>query len=56
MGSGGDDPALAIVQRHKILEFDLIIMASDGVFDNMFDKDLVGCVLPHMDGVNFVNP
>ena len=33
-----------------------MIMASDGVLDNLFDKDMAECVRPHMDGLNFVNP
>ena len=31
-------------------------MASDGVLDNMYDNDLMDCVLPHMESVHFANP
>lgn len=31
-------------------------MASDGVLDNMFDKDLKDCVRPYMEGTKFVSP
>ena len=30
-------------------------MASDGVFDNLYDEDLENCVRPNMNGVNFEN-
>lgn len=31
-------------------------MASDGVFDNLFDKDLEACVKPEMKGSYFNDP
>ena len=37
---------------------DILIMASDGVFDNLFDNDLAECVKPYMasDGITFLDP
>jgi len=31
-------------------------MASDGVLDNLFDKDILECVQPQMKERNFANP
>ena len=33
-----------------------MIMGSDGVLDNMFDKDMAACVKPEMNGIVFENP
>lgn len=40
IGTDGDDPSLAQVQRFKIVEEDLVILGSDGLFDNLYDKDI----------------
>jgi hypothetical protein len=31
-------------------------MASDGVFDNLYDTDLIACVTPYMKSTHFENP
>ena len=40
IGVSGDEPTVAEVFHHEIKEGDLILLASDGLFDNMFDRDL----------------
>lgn len=34
----------AIEKEHKVKEYDIIVMASDGVWDNLFEKDIIECV------------
>ncbi len=46
MGTSGDDPVKADMGVYQIKEGDLIIMASDGLFDNLYDDDLVRLVNP----------
>ena len=31
-------------------------MASDGVFDNLYDPDVIACVTPYMKSTLFVDP
>lgn len=55
-GTNGDHASTADSFEHEIQDDDILIMASDGVLDNMFDNDLKDCVLPQMDGVRFLDP
>ena len=48
-GTGGDHASVADAFDHEIEDNDILIMASDGVLDNMFDNDLIDCVKPNMD-------
>ena len=43
-GTGSDLPYDAHNVKHKIMENDVIVMASDGLFDNMYEADIVECV------------
>ena len=43
-GTGADPPDLADDNEHIILEKDIILVASDGVFDNLFEADLMFCI------------
>jgi protein phosphatase PTC7 len=44
VGTNGDDAFKADNFEHEVEEMDIIIVASDGIFDNMYDADLVDCV------------
>ena len=54
-GTGADLPYHAEDQQHEIQDNDIIVMASDGVFDNLYDPDLEKCVKKGMDGTHFSN-
>jgi protein phosphatase PTC7 len=41
LGTNGDDPAKAERSRFKIKKNDILVVASDGLWDNMFDEDIV---------------
>lgn len=38
----------AINNEHKVEEYDIIIMASDGLWDNLYDKDVIDCIKDSM--------
>ncbi|CAI2377645.1 unnamed protein product [Moneuplotes crassus] len=40
-GTNGDDPKLAVDNRHPVKDGDIIVMGSDGVFDNCFDPEII---------------
>ncbi|CAI2371081.1 unnamed protein product [Moneuplotes crassus] len=40
-GTGGDHPRLAFDMRHQVKHNDIIVMGSDGVFDNCFDEEII---------------
>ncbi|CAM6084808.1 unnamed protein product [Calypogeia fissa] len=44
IGSEGDDPLLAQVYRVSVKKGDVIILASDGLFDNLFSDEIVAIV------------
>jgi protein phosphatase PTC7 len=44
IGSIGDEPSEALEFSHKILENDLLILGTDGLFDNLFDKQILQLV------------
>ena len=43
-GTDGDDPSLAIDNEHQIKNNDIIILGSDGVFDNCFDEEIMNII------------
>ena len=52
---GTDTPAAAVVETQEVLSGDVIVMASDGFFDNVWDDDLCSLVQqfsaqPHRSG------
>lgn len=51
-GTGADLPYAADDLEHEIQDNDIIIMASDGVFDNLYDIDLEDCVKPFVKDAN----
>jgi len=46
VGTGGDDPAGADTQDHTVLDKDIIVIASDGLFDNLYDFRIIELVKP----------
>ena len=46
VGTSGDDPAKAEDLIHDVEHNDIIILASDGLWDNLFDEMIVKCVRP----------
>ncbi len=46
VGTGGDDPAGAEDQIHEINDGDIIILGSDGLWDNMYDIKIIDIVRP----------
>ena len=40
---------------HEIQENDIIVMGSDGLFDNLFDEDIHDCVRPNLKGFELEN-
>jgi len=35
---------MADVYLHQVKHNDVLVMGSDGLFDNVFDKDLISCL------------
>ncbi len=48
MGTGGDDPSTADSQIHDIKDRDIIVIGSDGLWDNMFDMKIVDLIRPFL--------
>lgn len=44
VGTNGDSPMSANIQTHKIKEGDIIILGTDGLWDNMYDYQLLDCI------------
>ena len=51
-GTGADLPYVAFDTEHEIQANDIMVMASDGVFDNMYDDDIEACVKPELIGTD----
>lgn len=46
VGSYGDDPAHSVTQIHRFMENDIIILATDGLWDNLFEHQIMQIVKP----------
>lgn len=46
VGTGGDDPAKADVQIHDVQNNDILVVGSDGLFDNMYDDQIREVIVP----------
>jgi len=55
-GTNCDPPYVAQDKEHQIQENDLIVLGTDGVFDNIYDEDILDCVKPSMKGVTMEMP
>lgn len=54
VGTNGDDPIMAVNSTHPTSAGDLLIVASDGLFDNMFDEAIVDMVNKNRDSVKSI--
>lgn len=44
IGTNGDKPSNAEMNTHQVLKGDLVIVGSDGLFDNMYNEDIIKVV------------
>lgn len=54
VGTNGDSPSVAIMETHDVQDKDLIIVASDGLWDNLYDEDILNMInknVEHDEGV-----
>ena len=54
VGTGGDDPNSAMTNVHKFKENDIIILGTDGLWDNLFDEQIIRIVKPFLEGGNVI--
>ena len=52
VGTHGDDPADAVLDEHPLRAGDLLVVGSDGLFDNLYDADIVELVNAHAEHVD----
>lgn len=50
IGTGGDDPAGAEQQTHAVAHNDILVVGSDGLFDNLFDVKIIELIRPFVRG------
>lgn len=48
IGTGGDDPNKAEEQLHEVQDKDILVLASDGLFDNLFDVKIIELIRPFL--------
>lgn len=46
VGTGGDDPAKGDEFTHEVQHNDIVVMATDGLFDNLFDVKIIELMRP----------
>lgn len=46
IGTGGDDPAKGDEKTHTLEDRDILVVASDGLFDNLFNVKIIDLVRP----------
>lgn len=46
MGTGGDDPSKADTKVHDIYHNDILVLGTDGLFDNLFDVRIIELIKP----------
>ena len=46
VGTGGDDPAKADLKMHEVYHNDIIVVGTDGLFDNLFDVRIIELIKP----------
>ena len=52
VGTGGDDPARADTQVHEVRDGDIIVLGSDGLWDNLFDIKVIDLIRPFIRDVD----
>ena len=48
-GRGGED---GLKLEHKVESNDIIVVGSDGLFDNLYDHDIITCLKSGLKGTN----
>ena len=46
IGSGGDDPEKAETQLHSVDHNDILVVGTDGLFDNLYDEQIKELITP----------
>jgi protein phosphatase PTC7 len=46
VGTGGDDPAKADAEVHDVRDRDIVVLGSDGLWDNLFDIKVIELIRP----------
>ena len=46
-GTNSPPPTMADHKEHQVRHQDLVVFASDGVLDNIFDNDIIDCLKLH---------
>jgi serine/threonine protein phosphatase PrpC len=46
VGTNGNDPAEADVMAHEVEPNDIFVLASDGLFDNLYEPDIINIIRP----------
>lgn len=55
VGTGGDDPEEAQVNVHGLMENDVIVLATDGLWDNLYEYDILKIIKPFMETSEEIN-
>lgn len=55
-GSQVEPPYKADDQEHEIQDYDIIVMSSDGMTDNLYEEDIEKCFEPHLSGSSILIP
>jgi len=50
IGSQGDPPSLALEFEHKVENNDIIVVGTDGLFDNIDEKQIIATINPLLSG------
>jgi protein phosphatase PTC7 len=48
VGTGGDDPESAVKMVHEIQENDIIVLATDGLWDNLYETQIMSIIKPFL--------
>ena len=46
VGTNGNHPSEADIMTHDVIHNDIFVLGSDGLFDNLFEKDIVEVIWP----------
>lgn len=46
IGTNGNDPAEADLMTHEVQLNDIFVLGSDGLFDNLFERDILDIIKP----------
>ena len=46
MGVGGDNPDLSLYSEHEVKDKDILVLGSDGLWDNLYDSKVIDLIRP----------